>query len=113
MDQADVFVSPGAICCLFTESSAPDSGLADWSLLYRKYKTFADIPSVVPAGAGQNLASPHFLSATLSLAGRFPGHTEPVESPRDDLVATWGHNISAGRERTRRSPAWSRTSRWS
>lgn len=92
MDVADVFVSPGVVCCMFTEKTAPDSGLTDWSLLYRKYKTFNDVPSVVPAGPGQNASSPHFIAPGISLAGRFPGHTEPYESPRDDLVATWGHN---------------------
>jgi hypothetical protein len=95
-DVSDLFVGPGAVCLTFTESAAPDSGLTDWSLLYRKYKTFSDVPSVVPAGPGQNLASPHFSSPGRSLTGRFPGHTEPTESPREDLVATWGHNTAGG-----------------
>jgi len=94
-DQGDTFVGPGLVSMLFTESAAPDAGLADWSLVYRKYKTFADVPSVVPAGAGQNLNSPHFING-ISYAGRFPGHTEPYESPRDDLVAKFGHNTSGG-----------------
>jgi anaerobic selenocysteine-containing dehydrogenase len=95
-DQADTFVSPGLVSLIFTEKAAPDLGLTDWSQVYRKYKTFADVPSVVPAGGGQNTASPHFIAPGLSLAGRFPGHTEPVESPRPDLVTTWGHNTSGG-----------------
>jgi anaerobic selenocysteine-containing dehydrogenase len=87
-DQSDTFVSPGAVCLMFTEKNAPDAGVADWSLVYRKYKTFADVPSVVQAG---DTTSPHFIGS-ISLAGRFPGHTEPYESPREDLVTTWGHN---------------------
>jgi anaerobic selenocysteine-containing dehydrogenase len=95
-DQSDTFVAPGLVALLYTTKDPADAGLADWSLVYRKYKTFKDVPSVVPAGAGQNTSSPHFLSAGLSFAGRFPGHTEPTESPRPDLVTTWGHNTSGG-----------------
>jgi len=104
-DVADVFVSPGAISCLFTQSAAPDSGLTDWSLLYRKYKAFTDKPSVVATPK----PGPHYIvqptetspgsgvyTGGVSLAGRFPGHTEPTESPRNDLVTTWGHNTSGG-----------------
>jgi formate dehydrogenase major subunit len=62
------------------------TALADWSLAYRKYKTFADAPSVT--------TGPHFLSAGKTFLGRFPGHTEPYESPREDVVADFGHNMS-------------------
>jgi anaerobic selenocysteine-containing dehydrogenase len=84
-DQADNFVSPGLVSCLFTMNVAGNA-LADWSLAYRKYKTFADATSVS--------TGPHFLSPGKTFTGRFPGHTEPYESPRDDLVVTWGHNQS-------------------
>jgi anaerobic selenocysteine-containing dehydrogenase len=94
-DVADVFVAPGVVCGLFTISSASTFQLADWSLLYRKYKNFSDQPSaVIPTDPGYNAASPHFVSAGLTFAGRFPGHTEPYESPRDDVVADFGHNMS-------------------
>jgi hypothetical protein len=54
--------------------------LADYSTLYRAYNQMKDVPSV---GA---TTAPHVH------AGRLPAHTEPVESPRADLVATWGQN---------------------
>jgi len=98
-DQSDTFVSPGLVSLLFTESAAPGAGLADWSLVYRKYKTFADAPSVT--------SGPHFPTSlspggTKTLMGRFPGHTEPYESPAvtgnpafaHDYVALFGHNMS-------------------
>jgi anaerobic selenocysteine-containing dehydrogenase len=87
-DQSDNFVSPGLVALLYTAKtpSPAESGLADWSLVYRKYKTFADAPSVA--------VGPHFVSAGKTFMGRFPGHTEPYESPRDDLVTSWGHNQS-------------------
>jgi len=85
-DVADVFVQPGTVSSMFTVNKA-STLLADWSLTYRKYKTFKDQPSV---GTG-----PHYIAGQ-TLAGRFPGHTEPTESPRDDLISTWGHNTSAG-----------------
>jgi hypothetical protein len=86
-DVADVFVAAGTVCCMFTVNKT-STLLADWSLTYRKYKTFKDQPSVA--------TGPHYLSPGLTLSGRFPGHTEPTESPREDLVATWGHNTAAG-----------------
>jgi anaerobic selenocysteine-containing dehydrogenase len=92
-DQADNFVSPGLVSCTYTINNL--NTLADWALAYRKYKTFADQPNVVNAtDAGYNTSSPHFVSAGLTFAGRFPGHTEPYESPRADLVTGWGNNMS-------------------
>jgi formate dehydrogenase major subunit len=85
-DVADVFVQPGTVASLFTVNKT-STLLADWSLTYRKYKTFKDQPSVA--------SGPHYVTGVL-LSGRFPGHTEPTESPREDLVTTWGHNTSAG-----------------
>jgi formate dehydrogenase major subunit len=91
-DVADVFVSPGAVCCLFTVNNS-STLLADWSLFYRKYKTFADKPDVVVSALA---SSPHFTSPGRSLAGRFAGHTEPIESPRPALQALWGKNTANG-----------------
>jgi len=85
-DVADVFVQPGTVSSMFTVNKT-STLLADWSLTYRKYKTLKDQPSVA--------SGPHYISGQ-TLAGRFPGHTEPTESPRPDLVTTWGHNTSAG-----------------
>jgi anaerobic selenocysteine-containing dehydrogenase len=85
-DQADNFVSPGLVSCMFT-MNVSSNALADWALAYRKYKTMADAPSTT--------TGPHFVSAGKTFMGRFPGHTEPYESPREaDLVPLWGHNMS-------------------
>jgi anaerobic selenocysteine-containing dehydrogenase len=84
-EQTDNFVSPGYVSCLFTMNNAA-TALADWNTAYRKYKTFADAPSVQ--------AGPHFVSKGKTFMGRFPGHTEPYESPREDIVADYGHNMS-------------------
>jgi anaerobic selenocysteine-containing dehydrogenase len=83
-DQSDTFVSPGLVSCLFT-MNVSGNALGDWSLAYRKYKTFADAPSVT--------TGPHYYATGKTYFGRFPGHTEPYESPREaDLVPLWGHN---------------------
>lgn len=92
-DQADNFVSPGLVSCLFTMNVSANA-LADWSLVYRKYKLFADAPSV--------LVGPHYVSPGKTFFARFPGHTEPYESPAvagnpafaDDYVTLFGHNMS-------------------
>jgi len=94
-DQGDTFVSPGLVSLLFT-SKTPNSlhgGLADFSAVYRKYKTFKDAPSTTDG--------PHW-SGSKTFMGRFPGHTEPYESPAvaanpafaQDYVALYGHNMS-------------------
>jgi len=100
-DQSDTFVAAGLVALLYTPKSptaALDSpGLADWSLVYRKYKTFKDAPSTT--------TGPHFLNPVTggkTFMGRFPGHTEPYESPAvasnpaflHDYVALYGHNMS-------------------
>jgi len=46
------------------------------------------------ATAGPTTTGPHFIAPGVSLAGRFPGHTEPYETPREDLVTLFGHNQS-------------------
>ncbi|MGB4593827.1 MAG: molybdopterin-dependent oxidoreductase [Coriobacteriia bacterium] len=79
-DVGDVFVAPGYMSRLFTINT---NTMADYSTLYRKFNTLADKPD---AGIG----------GVHVLPGRFPAHTEPYESPRPDLVATWGRNTSGG-----------------
>lgn len=93
-DQADNFVGPGLVSCLFT-MNASGNALADWSLAYRKYKTFADAPESTLTKTGSS-RSPQYIADNKTFMGRFPGHTEPYESPRPDLVTTWGHNTSGG-----------------
>ncbi|HEY5474036.1 MAG TPA: molybdopterin-dependent oxidoreductase, partial [Candidatus Limnocylindrales bacterium] len=52
-DQSDTFVSPGLVACLFTMNSST-TALADWSLVYRKYKTMADAPESTLTKTGVN-----------------------------------------------------------
>ena len=88
-DEADAFVAPGFLARLFTIST---NTMADFTagLSYRYYSSLADKASV-NNGVGQR----HYLT------GRFPGHVEPTETPRDgtnlavgtDLVSTWGRNL--------------------
>jgi len=100
-DQSDTFVAPGLVALTYTAKNPTpgELGLADWSLVYRKYKTFKDTPSTT--------VGPHFLDQVnggKTFMGRFPGHTEPYESPavasnpafKADYVALFGHNMSAG-----------------
>ncbi len=88
-DVADVFVAPGYLARLWT--IAGSNTLADWSWLYRAYNQLSDKPTVNTA-AGQ----------LHQFTGRFPGFTEPYETPYDgtgllpNLLATYGKNTAAG-----------------
>lgn len=88
-------------CSRFFVATAPPATLK-YSRWYRTYHKLADVPSPVQAG---NTASPHYAvtlaAVTKSLAGKFPGHTEPYETPRQDLAAVdkWGRN-------TKNTGAW-------
>jgi formate dehydrogenase major subunit len=94
-DIADFFMGADSCSRLFT-SSAPPAQL-HYSRWYRTYHKLADKPSPVFAA---DTASPHFVMDTqvvpakISYAGKFPGHTEPYETPRQDLLAvgSWGRN---------------------
>jgi len=87
-DVADFFMEPDSCSRLFTTSAAP--ALLNYSRWYRKYHGLADKPSPVVAA---NSSSPHYVGG-ISYAGKFPSHTEPYETPRQDLLATnsWGRN---------------------
>lgn len=88
-DVADVFVAPGYLARLWTIGGT--NTLADWSWLYRTYNQLADKPDT-NTGVGQ----------VHEFSGRFPGFTEPYESPYDgtgtlpNLVSTWGRNTAGG-----------------
>lgn len=86
-DEPDVFVAPGVMARLFTIHT---NTVAEFSLLYRSYNTFKDKPTKGIDGSldqsGSNLTVPH------KFPGRFPGHTEPIETPRRDLANVWGRN---------------------
>jgi len=78
-DQADVFVSPENVARLFVSNN---TGVMDYGINYRTIHRLNDVPRV----SGNAIPAVHVLP------GRFVAHTEPYESPRPDLVATWGKN---------------------
>jgi len=94
-DIADFYMEPDSCSRLFVASAPP--ALLNYSRWYRKYHGLADKPSPVVAA---NTSSPHYAGGTISLAGKFPGHTEPYETPRQDLLLTssWGRNTKGGSE---------------
>ncbi len=95
-DVADFFMGADSVSRLFVATAPP--ALVKYSRWYRTYHKLADKPSPVLAG---NSTSPHYAGAAISLAGKFPAHTEPYETPRQDLSAAdkWGRN-------TKNTGAW-------
>lgn len=81
-DVADGFQGPDQCSRLFVSTN---TATIDYSKNYRTIHTLADKPDT-NAASGQR----HFLS------GRFPGHTEPYETPRTDVAAVWGRNTKGG-----------------
>jgi len=91
-DVTDYFMGPDSVARLFVSKN---TSVLNYSRWYRKVHNMSDRPDVVLAG---DTSSPHFQGG-VAMAGRFPGHTEPYETPRSDLAATWGRN-------TRGNAAW-------
>jgi len=91
-DVADFFMGPDSCSRLFVSTS---TAVLNYSRWYRTIHRLADKPDVV-LPATVNAASPHFVSAGLSYAGRFPAHVEPYETPRSDLATLWGRNTKGG-----------------
>jgi formate dehydrogenase major subunit len=85
-DIADFFMGPDSCSRFFVSTS---TAVLNYSRWYRTIHRLADRPDVVLAG---DTSSPHYAGTSVSLAGRFPGHVEPYESPRPDVVAKWGYN---------------------
>jgi formate dehydrogenase major subunit len=85
-DVADFFMEPDSCSHIFATNNG---ALLNYSRWYRHNHTLKDLPSPVLAG---NTSSPHYAGNAVSLAGRFPGHTEPYETPRQDLLPSWGRN---------------------
>lgn len=91
-DALDWFMGPDSVQRIFVTSATRSGRDLNYSRWFRYYHRLSDRPDVAFIGQPYtNPASPHFQGGH-SLAGRFPGHTEPYESPRPDLVATWGRN---------------------
>ena len=84
-DVADFFMGPDSCARLFVSTN---TAVLNYSRWYRTIHRMSDRPSTVVAG---DTTSPHYVGS-ISYAGRFPGHTEPYESPKPALVARWGRN---------------------
>lgn len=80
-DVNDWFMSAESQARLFTAYNPP--ALLDYARWYRTYHRLSDMP--------RNSTG---VPAIHVLGGKFPSHTEPYESPREDLVTTWGKNSS-------------------
>jgi anaerobic selenocysteine-containing dehydrogenase len=85
-DQADGFQGPEQCARFFVSTN---TGTINYAKNYRTIHLMADRPDLVVDGV---TASPHFVTSSLSLAGRFPAHTEPYETKETALLATWGRN---------------------
>lgn len=87
-DQNDFFMGPDSCARLFVSTS---TAVLNYSRWYRTIHRLADKPSSVVNAV---TASPHWISPTVTLAGRFCAHVEPYETPRADLAADtkWGRN---------------------
>lgn len=81
-DQLDGFQGPDRVSRLFSTLSTDLMDYANNN--YRKHHNLKDLPSVGGSTA------PHVLT------GRFPGHTEPYETPEPALALTWGKNGTNG-----------------
>ena len=89
-DVDDFFMGADSVSRLFVSELPPAN--VNYSRWYRTYHKLFDKPS--PLVAPVNATGPHFNGAAVSLSGSFPGHTEPYETPRQDLAADakWGRN---------------------
>jgi formate dehydrogenase major subunit len=88
-DVADFYMGPDSCARLFVSTN---TAVLNYSRWYRTIHRMADKPSPVVLG---DTTSPHYVGS-ISYAGRFPGHTEPYESPKAALVAKWGRNTKGG-----------------
>jgi anaerobic selenocysteine-containing dehydrogenase len=100
-DVNDLFMGPDSASRLFVSTN---TAVLNYSRWYRTIHRLADKPTPVLAAA---TSSPHYAgspvgaASLVSLAGRFAAHTEPYETPRQDLLANtlWGRN-------TKNTGAW-------
>lgn len=81
-DVADFYMGPDSVARLFVTTQGAKGVDLNYSRWYRFYHLLADKPST-------GLGDPHHLP------GRFPAHTEPYETPRQDLANKWGRNTHA------------------
>ena len=102
-DVADYYMGPDSVARLFVSTN---TSVLNYSRWYRKVHNMADAPDVTVGADGSwgggNQTSPHFVTnpagGKYTLAGRFPAHTEPYESPKDAaFLALWGRNTKFSR----------------
>jgi anaerobic selenocysteine-containing dehydrogenase len=93
-DVGDFYMKPDSVATLFVTTNT-GSGIVpgaagtalQYSRWYRFYHRLSDMPDTVdPVTAA---GGPHVL------ANRFPAHTEPYETPREDLAIVYGRNTTA------------------
>jgi len=91
-DVIDWFMGPDSVQRIFVTATPRSGRDLNYSRWFRYYHRLSDRPDLAIAGQPYtDTASPHFQGG-VALSGRFPGHTEPYESPRPDLLAAWGRN---------------------
>lgn len=83
-DIPDFFMTADSQARLFVASNPP--ALLNYSRWYRTYHKLSD----TPRKADNTVPAIHVLP------GKFPAHTEPYETPREDLAATFGKNATTG-----------------
>jgi formate dehydrogenase major subunit len=77
-DVADFYMGPDSAARFFVSTNAATLNYSRW---YRTINRMADRPDT-------GIGTVHVLP------GRFPAHTEPYETPRADLAAVWGRNMT-------------------
>lgn len=77
-DVTDYYMGPDSAARLYVSTNTSTLNYSRW---YRTIHRLADKPDT-------GIGDPHVLP------GRFPAHTEPYETPRADLAATWGRNTT-------------------
>ncbi len=82
-DQIDGYQGPDGCGRLFVSTK---TGTIDYGRTYRHIHRLADMPKNAAGITPTNHKTP----------GRFPSHTEPYETPREDLIVTWGKNTRGG-----------------
>jgi anaerobic selenocysteine-containing dehydrogenase len=86
-DQADGFQGPDQCARFFVSTN---SNVLNYARNYRTIHRMSDLPDL--ALSGSPTTSVHHISGGVSLAGRFPAHTEPYETKETALLTTWGRN---------------------
>ncbi len=101
-DQTDYFMSPDSVSRLFAPKAMPATsdplasiyGVFNYSRWYRTVGA-PTAHAMVDVPLRDNGTAAGAAPAVHVVPGRFPSHTEPYETPRDDLAATYGYNSTS------------------